>query len=80
MCIKGFVYCLSYDCQIDIDCDVLTTYCRSSSGGSVNLCCSCKCFKLSKQIHQQAWWNKYSVNYSLSTCATMLVDEFILTT
>ena len=36
MCIKGFVYCLSYDCQIDIDRDVLTTYCRSSSGGSVN--------------------------------------------
>ena len=53
MCIKGFVYCLSYDCQIDIDRDVLTTYCRSSSGGSVN---------------------------SLSICATMLADEFILTT
>ena len=36
MCLKGFFYCLSYDCQIDIDRDVLTTYYRSSSSDSVN--------------------------------------------
>ena len=41
MCIKGFVYCLSHDCHIDIDHDVSTMYCRSSSGGSVNLLSIC---------------------------------------
>ena len=34
---KGFVYCFSHDCHLDIDCSISTTYCRSSSGNSVNL-------------------------------------------
>ena len=37
MNIKGFVYCLSHDCPLDIDRDVSTAYCRSSSGNSVVL-------------------------------------------
>ena len=37
MCIKGFVNRLSHDCHIDIDHDVSTVYCRSSSGHSVDL-------------------------------------------
>ena len=42
MCIKGFInffiVCLMIvTYYIDIDCEVSTTYCRSSSGDSVNL-------------------------------------------
>jgi len=38
MCMKCLVYCLSHNCRFDIiDCDVSTTYCRSSSGNSVDL-------------------------------------------
>ena len=37
MCIKGLVYHLSHDCHFDIDHDVSTTHCRSSSGDSVGL-------------------------------------------
>ena len=33
----GFVDRLSHDCHIDIDRDVSTAYCRSSSGDSVDL-------------------------------------------
>ena len=36
-CIKGFVYRLSCDGHLDIDCDVSATFCRSSSGDLVNL-------------------------------------------
>ena len=35
MCIKGF--CLSYDCHFDIDRDVLTIHCRSSSDNNIDL-------------------------------------------
>ena len=34
---KGFVYRLSFDGHLDIDCDVSATFCRSSSGDSVDL-------------------------------------------
>ena len=37
MNIEGFVYRLSHDCHLDIDRDVSTAYCRSSSGNSVVL-------------------------------------------
>ena len=37
MNIEGFVYCLSHDCHLDIDHDLSTAYCRSSSGNSVVL-------------------------------------------
>ena len=37
MCIKSLVYRLSHDCHYDIDRDVLTAHCRSSSGDSVDL-------------------------------------------
>ena len=37
MCIKGFVNRLSHDCHIDIDRRVLTAYCKSSLGDSVDL-------------------------------------------
>ena len=37
MCIKGLVYHLSHDCHFDIDYDVSTAHCRSSSGDSVGL-------------------------------------------
>ena len=30
MCLKGFVNCLSHDCPLGIDHDVLATYCWSS--------------------------------------------------
>ena len=36
MCLKGFVNRLSHDCPLGIDHDVLTTYCWSSSGDSVD--------------------------------------------
>ena len=35
MCIKGLVYLLSHNCHLNMDCDVLTAHCRSSSGDSV---------------------------------------------
>ena len=37
MCIKDFVYRLSHDCHLDIDRDVSTVYCKSSSvaGGAI---------------------------------------------
>ena len=35
MCIKGLVYLLSHNCHLDMDRDVLTAHCRSSSGDSV---------------------------------------------
>ena len=37
MCIKGFVNRLSHDCHIDIDRNVSTACCRSSSGNTVDL-------------------------------------------
>ena len=37
MNIEGFVYRLSHDCHLDIDRDVSTAHCRSSSGNSVVL-------------------------------------------
>ena len=37
MNIEGFAYRLSHDCHLDIDRDVSTAYCRSSSGNSVVL-------------------------------------------
>jgi len=37
MCIKGFFYRLSHDCQLDIDPGILAVYCRSSLGDSVDL-------------------------------------------
>ena len=37
MNIEGFVYRLSHDCHLDIDHDVSTAHCRSSSGNSVVL-------------------------------------------
>ena len=37
MCMKGFVYRLSYDSHLDIDCDVSNAYCRFSSGGRIDL-------------------------------------------
>ena len=37
MCIKGFVYRLSDDDDLDIDRDVSTASCRTSSGDSVDL-------------------------------------------
>ena len=40
---KGFVYCFSHDCYLDIDCSISTTDCRSSSGNSVNLLRSTIC-------------------------------------
>ena len=36
-CIKGLVYRLSHDCNFDIDRDVSTAHCRSSSGDGVDL-------------------------------------------
>jgi len=33
---KGFVYCLFQDCCLDIDHNVSSAYCRSSSGDSVD--------------------------------------------
>ena len=35
-CIKGLVYRLSHDCNFDIDRDVSTAHCRSSSGDGVD--------------------------------------------
>ena len=35
--LKGLVYLLSHDCHIDIDRDISTAYCRSSSRVSVDL-------------------------------------------
>ena len=35
--IKGLVNRLSHDFHFDIDCNVLTAFCRSSSGNSVDL-------------------------------------------
>ena len=37
MYIQGLVYHLSHNCHFDIDRDVLTAHCRSSSGDSVDL-------------------------------------------
>ena len=37
MCIKGFVNRLSHDSDLDIERDVSTAYCRSSSGDRVDL-------------------------------------------
>ena len=37
MNIEGFVYRLSHDCHLDVDHDVSTAHCRSSSGNSVVL-------------------------------------------
>ena len=37
MNIEGFVYRLSHDCHLDIDRDVSTAHCRSSSGNSAVL-------------------------------------------
>ena len=36
-CIKGLVYRLSHDCNFDIDRDVSTAHCGSSSGDGVDL-------------------------------------------
>ena len=36
-CIKGLVYRFSHDCNFDIDRDVSTAHCRSSSGDGVDL-------------------------------------------
>ena len=36
MCVKGLIYCLSQDRYLDIDHNVSSTNCRSSSGDSVN--------------------------------------------
>ena len=36
MCLKDFVNRVSHDCPLGIDNDVLTTYCWSSSGDSVD--------------------------------------------
>ena len=37
MCIKGIVYSRSHDCHLDIDRDVSTAHCRSSSDDGVDL-------------------------------------------
>ena len=37
MCIKGLVHYLSHDCHFDIDCDVSTIHCRSSSDNNIDL-------------------------------------------
>ena len=36
-CIKALVYYLSHDCNFDIDRDVSTAHCKSSSGDGVDL-------------------------------------------
>ena len=43
MCMKRFVYRLSQDCYLDIDHNVLSAYCRSSSGDSVGFLSSTIC-------------------------------------
>ena len=34
---KSCVYRLSHDCHLNIDCNISTAHCRSSSGDSVDL-------------------------------------------
>ena len=36
-CMKALVYYLSHDCNFDIDRDVSTAHCKSSSGDGVDL-------------------------------------------
>ena len=43
MCIKGFCYCLSHDCHLDMDPDILALYCWSSLGDSVDLLSRTNC-------------------------------------
>ena len=44
--IKGLVYCSSHDCYFDIDREVSTAACRSSSGDSVDLLSQTICTSL----------------------------------
>ena len=52
MCIKGLVYHLSHDCHFDIDHDVSTAHCRSSSGDSVGLLSQTIC----TTVVVSDWW------------------------
>ena len=57
--LKGLVYRLSHDCHLDIDRDVSTAHCRSSSGDIVDLLSRTICTTLVVSdwgITNHGWW------------------------
>ena len=44
-CVKGFAYRFSRNSHLDIDREGLTTYCRSSSGDSVDFRTTCTMYQ-----------------------------------
>ena len=66
--LKGLVYHLSQDSHFDIDHDVLTAHCRSSSGDSVNLLSQTICLRSKHRDQYQS--NNRETNEKLNPLYT----------